>query len=402
MVNSMIQQCLSQPLPSVANLEALKAKWQQDVAWPSNKSETWRYAKLQWLNEPWTLVDPTRSAKAYEAMIMQYGLSLKANDLLSLQGQFESSALDGVTVYSKQTMNTAHATWSNDFFNQLGWLGLNDWACIEVAPGQTLDTQWHCILDQPQAWQNLKLSIKVKQDAHFRLNMHLLAPFAVTNLSLDIEVEQGGHCHLIGWSAPNARILLDHQVKLHERAEFRYDSLHFEACWCHERVDVAVGKHANAMLSGLLLPALDQNDHKAIDVRHHEPHGQSMQKFYSVADANGLAAFHGRAIVNQSAPKTNARQLARAMMLSDACQVYARPELEIDIDDVQCQHGASIGELDQKALFYLRSRGIGEAEAKAMLISAFIEEIVVDLAEDVQAWVRSRIKAHAIGEKTHA
>ena len=74
-------------------------------------------------------------------------------------------------------------------------------------------------------------------------------------------------------------------------------------------------------------------------------------------------------------------------------------ELEIDIDDVQCQHGSSIGELDQEALFYLQSRGIKLKEAKSMLIHGFIEEVVNDTDETYQAWIKNRILKHDMGGK---
>ena len=395
MVDSIIKQCV-QKSDGIDHLSHLKTQW-QDANWPTSKQEIWRYAKLHWLNEAWLLASQSGKDIAYDTVLSQYNLKLKETDLVSVEGQFITREINGVNYFSADALNANDMTWSDDFFNQLGCLGLNDWASIEVAPGQQLDSQWHCILDQAKGWQNLKLTIHVKKDAHLRLRMNVMAAQAVTNLSLNVKVEQGGSCQIVSWASPQSKLIIDHNIDLQDRSDFRYDALNFEASWCHERIYMTVGAHANAMLSGLLLPGKGQSDHKAIHVNHIAPSGQSMQKFYSVADADGLAAFHGRAIVGQTAPKTNARQLARAVMLSKACEVYSRPELEIDIDDVQCQHGSSIGELDQKALFYLRSRGITLDEAKSMLIHGFIEEVVTELDPVIQGWVRDRIGSHAIG-----
>lgn len=396
MTESIIKQCLKKDYAG-KHLDGLKNLW-QDAIWPSSKQEVWRYAKLHWLNEPWALVVPIDTQKDYDTFLAQYDLSSNDTDLVCIHGKFLSNSVNEISCFSQGHLDANHVTWSDDFFNQLGWLGLSDWANIEVAEGKQLDQQLHCLLDEENKWQNIKLTIHVKKNAHLRLRINTITPKAVTNLSLNVQVETGGSCEIVSWASPHSKLLIDHNIDLKDRAEFRYDALNFEAAWCHERIYMSVGSHANAYLSGLLLPSNGQSDHKAIQVHHIAPGGQSMQKFYSVANGNGLAAFHGRAIVGHEAPKTNARQLARALMLSKACEVYSRPELEIDIDDVQCQHGSSIGELDQKALFYLRSRGIGLDEAKAMLIEGFIEEVVCDLDQSIQSWVRHRIANHQIGK----
>ncbi len=396
MTHSIIKQCLQKDYAG-NHLDGLKSLW-QDVTWPSSKQEIWRYAKLHWLNEPWELVAQKETQQAYDVYLTQYDLLSNETDLVSMQGKFLPNKVDEIACFSHGHLDMKKVTWSDDFFNQLGWLGLSDWANIEVAEGKYLDQQLHCILDEEKKWQNVKLTIHVKKNAHLRLRINTISAQAVTNLSINVQVETGGSCQIISWASPQSKLLMDHNIDLKDRAEFRYDALNFEAAWCHERIYMMVGSHASAHLAGLLLPSSGQSDHKAIHAHHIAPAGQSMQKFYSVANGNGLAAFHGRAIVGHEAPKTDARQLARALMLSKACEVYSRPELEIDIDDVQCQHGSSIGELDTKALFYLRSRGIDLNQAKAMLIEGFIEEIVSDLDQSVQSWIRSRIAKHEIGK----
>jgi Fe-S cluster assembly protein SufD len=162
----------------------------------------------------------------------------------------------------------------------------------------------------------------------------------------------------------------------------------------HERHAIYVGDQAEIALSGLLLPKEKYFDDKEIDVIHHSPKGKSHQMFYSVGRDHGKAVFHGRAIVKHSAPGTDARQLAHALMLSDNCQIFSRPELEIDIDDVQCQHGSSVGQIDEKSLLYLRSRGIPYELAKNMIICGFIEEVILKLPSEWQEWIHQRIKLH--------
>jgi Fe-S cluster assembly protein SufD len=86
--------------------------------------------------------------------------------------------------------------------------------------------------------------------------------------------------------------------------------------------------------------------------------------------------FTGRIIVREDAQKTDAKQSNHALLLSDGASADARPQLEIFADDVRCTHGATIGRLDAEALFYMRTRGIGAADARAMLTAAFAGDII--------------------------
>jgi Fe-S cluster assembly protein SufD len=86
--------------------------------------------------------------------------------------------------------------------------------------------------------------------------------------------------------------------------------------------------------------------------------------------------FHGRVHVRPGAQKSDARQIHRGLLLADGAQLDAKPQLEIFADDVQCGHGASVGQLDEAQLFYLRARGISEPDARALLTAAFAREVL--------------------------
>jgi Fe-S cluster assembly protein SufD len=86
--------------------------------------------------------------------------------------------------------------------------------------------------------------------------------------------------------------------------------------------------------------------------------------------------FQGKITVRPNAQKTDGQQMNRALLLSDKAEINSKPELEISADDVKCSHGATAGELDDASLFYLRSRGIPEAEARRILVEAFLNEVI--------------------------
>jgi len=109
-------------------------------------------------------------------------------------------------------------------------------------------------------------------------------------------------------------------------------------------------------------------------VEHAAPHCNSRQFYNGILEGRSRGVFHGRIIVHKDAQKTNAKQTNRNLLLSDEAQIDTKPQLEIHADDVKCTHGATIGQIDEDAIFYLRSRGIAEASARTMLLSAFARE----------------------------
>jgi Fe-S cluster assembly protein SufD len=142
-------------------------------------------------------------------------------------------------------------------------------------------------------------------------------------------------------------------------------------------IDVTLqGDGASADVKGLYLPTGTQKLDNAVTVEHLASHGSSDQLFKAVADDKGKGSFIGRILVQPGTVATDANQTSRSLLLSRTAEADTRPWLEIFADDVACTHGAAVGQLDHEALFYLRTRGIPEAEARTMLIGAFISEIV--------------------------
>jgi len=134
------------------------------------------------------------------------------------------------------------------------------------------------------------------------------------------------------------------------------------------------GELASTHLAGASLLRGEAQADTIVRVFHEAPHGTSRQIFKSVLDDKARAVFQGKIHVAAQAQKTDGHQLSRALLLSDKAEMDAKPELEIYADDVKCSHGSAIGDLNEEELFYLRSRGLPEKEARAMLIEAFVNE----------------------------
>lgn len=136
------------------------------------------------------------------------------------------------------------------------------------------------------------------------------------------------------------------------------------------------GEGLECILNGLYLTKDDQlADHHMI-VEHAEPHCASHEYFNGILDNKSRGVFHGRIYVHQIAQKTDAKQTNKNLLLSDDATVNTKPQLEIYADDVKCTHGATVGQLNEEAIFYLRTRGLGMDTARQMLIHAFAGEII--------------------------
>jgi Fe-S cluster assembly protein SufD len=136
------------------------------------------------------------------------------------------------------------------------------------------------------------------------------------------------------------------------------------------------GRNASAHLNGLYVVSGESHvdNHSVVD--HASPDCYSNELYKGVLNGKSRGVFNGRIFVARDAQKTNAYQSNKNILLSDEASMNAKPQLEIYADDVKCSHGATTGQIDPEALFYLRSRGIGEREASALLTNAFAEEIL--------------------------
>ena len=160
-------------------------------------------------------------------------------------------------------------------------------------------------------------------------------------------------------------------------------------------VDLA-GEGGSAHVSGAAIGNASFHQDDTLFVKHLAPNCESRQVFKKVLRNGAVGVFQGKILVEPAAQKTDGYQLSQALLLDDDAQFLAKPELEIYADDVACSHGSTSGGLDENALFYLRSRGIPESDAKGMLAIAFLAEAVEEIGDgqlaeavmqQIQAWL---------------
>ncbi len=177
---------------------------------------------------------------------------------------------------------------------------------------------------------------------------------------------------------------------------FRSQSFNLGGAYGRIVYDVELaGDGARAELSGLCFGTGSQTLDHQITIVHAAPNCVSRQRFRSVLDDESTGVFNGGIDVRPGADGTDAEQANDNLLLSDRAEANTQPRLEILADEVSCKHGATVGQLDETALYYLRTRGIGEATARQLLIRGFADEAVGTVDNEVvQAWIAHRLGDH--------
>ena len=162
------------------------------------------------------------------------------------------------------------------------------------------------------------------------------------------------------------------------------------------------GQHAESNLYGLFLSDKDQQVDNYTFIDHQAPNCTSNELYKGILDEDAKGVFSGKIMVRKDAQKTQAFQTNNNLCLTNNAKMHTKPQLEIYADDVKCSHGATVGQLDEDAMFYLRSRGIGKKDARLMLMYAFANDIirnipVVALRTQISDLVNGRLRGEYSG-----
>jgi Fe-S cluster assembly protein SufD len=178
-------------------------------------------------------------------------------------------------------------------------------------------------------------------------------------------------------------------VKQAAGSQFDSHSFSFGGQWVRSDISIHLqAPEAQCTMNGVYAPAEGQHIDHHTTVTHAAPHCRSEQDYKGILSGQSQAVFNGRVIVEKDAQHTQAQQQNKNLLLSKKAEVYTKPQLEIFADDVSCTHGATVGQLDEDALFYLATRGIGRAEANRYLIQAFAIDNLRKLTnERLRDWI---------------
>lgn len=216
---------------------------------------------------------------------------------------------------------------------------------------------------------------------------------------LDVEIAPGGSLiRIVPQTASDALTLDAAHVIVGAGGTFRQFVLAEGAKLARIETHVSIeGEGAHVELNGVYLAGAGKHADLTSVITHRAPRAVTRQLVKGVAAKGGRGVFQGKIVVERAAQHTDARQHHRGMLLEAGAEIFAKPELMIHADEVQCAHGNTAGGLDEGALFYLRSRGVPQNEARALLIEAFLLEAVpnwipamahAEIEARIAAWLR--------------
>jgi Fe-S cluster assembly protein SufD len=339
---------------------------------PSNRDEAWRWSDLSALPE----IAARQPTDTVPDALPWIDCALEGPRLLFVDGRLaaERSRLGPVQIAPVERHEEDHAL--ARLVGRDGWvlrLG-RDHAPVGLVQVVHVSTG---------AADHLPARIALEQDAQASIVETFVGSGWINRLG-SITLEKGARLMLA------RRIVSDEGfVSLADRARIgegaSFASAVLAAGGCDTRLEGAVlldGEAGYAEAAGALLARGRQRHDAHYVIRHAQPSGMSRQLWRSVADGRALCGVAARVEVARGAQKTDGEQSLKGLLLARGATINLKPEFEIFADDVKCAHGATVGELDRNALFYMASRGVPEAEAKALLTRAFVADSIGRIGEE--------------------
>jgi Fe-S cluster assembly protein SufD len=302
-----------------------------------------------------------------------------------------------------------HASFAENAFVALNTAMLADGAIVRIARGAVIEEPIEILYLTTGAAEPIAVHpralIVVGADAHCTISEHYCTAGDHTHFTNAVtEIVVGDRAvvdhYKVQQESVNAFHIATLQATLGRSAAFSTHSISLGGALVRNDVNATLSEGSDATLNGLYIVNGTQHidNHTLID--HAMPHGTSHELYKGILDGNAHAVFNGKIIVRKDAQKTDSKQTNKNLVLSDDAVVDTKPELQIFADDVRCTHGATIGQLDAEALFYLQSRGIGKGQARRLLTYAFAQDVVdrikvQSLRDSLEAILFEKFHEHA-------
>jgi Fe-S cluster assembly protein SufD len=392
--------------------ESLKRYCEKGV--PTPRDEEWKYTPLRHLEE-------TSYGPAYGATLERSQIAATSAGKLGgivvpfVNGQYAPELADLAVLPEGVSVTTFADAWENlpahvterlgkiaTLENRLGstndtrFVDLNnaflgEGAVVYLSRSSALETHVHLLFvsqaDRQALAAHPRVLIVLEENAQAKVVESYVGMGGDVLTNAVSEIYLGPHSRLEHVRFQDEPLDATHigSVFVHQEAGSVYNSVNASFGAKVARVDLNVflnGEHCETWLNGAYVGKGDQvvDNHTRID--HAVPNCNSFEVYKGILDDRSVGVFNGKIFVYQDAQKTDAKQTNQAILLSPTSSINTKPQLEIFADDVKCTHGATVGQLREDAMFYLRARGIPEAQARAILVYAFVAEVLEKITID--------------------
>lgn len=362
----------------------------QTLDFPTTRSEEWKYTRTTRIsNEAWNISNVPSSIDIQPSLIPD----LNAHCIVFVNGFFRQdlsspSFEEGVKI--SQTLRANLLPDAVNVFQTIHTAYCTDVISIGIEKNVQLKNPIHILHFNDVALGCAMPLVEVI--AEVGCQVHFVESFISTieektfshrQLLLNVHENAIVHFDKIQSQSDNHFLLNDEQVSVASNGNFTVNTITIDGGWVRNNLHISLdGQNIEANLNGVFFPRNKQlvDNHTKVD--HRFPHCNSNELYKGLMDDQGSGVFNGKVFVHPDAQKTNAFQSNANILLSDDAQMNTKPELEIYADDVKCSHGTTTGQLDESALFYLKARGIGEENARKLLATAFINDVLLKISNN--------------------
>lgn len=383
---------------------------------PQRRDEYWKFTRPDLLTAP----EPQRAA-LFEHDEGPVFANIDQVRLVFVDGVFDADRSDdpslaGVEIERLENATQADIHWARDVYGVLEERGQDPVERPLAALNTAMATDGVLIRATGKAEKPVSLiylhesetsdailhhCIKVESGAELTVLEHGPAA-ARLNAVMEVEVaDTGAFHHIRAQGRDHERQAVTHLfTRLGRESVFKSFTMTVNGVMTrNEAVLELTGDDAIAHVAGVVVGHGDFHHDDTVFITHDAQNCESRQVFKKVLRSGATGVFQGKILVKPDAQKTDGYQISQALLLDDDAQFYAKPELEIYADDVQCSHGSTTGAIDETALFYLRSRGVPEGEAQDLLVLAFLAEAIDEIedegiAADILTRLESWLKRH--------
>ena len=395
---------------SIAKQEALKAL--ENLEFPTTRDEYWKYTRVGKITNANYSQSPSFNVSDISRYLVE---GLEAYLVVFVNGFFSEELSDisqakGITICPIAKARKEHVDEFEQYFGRLSKHESQFFSAVNAVyntNGVYLNIEKNSVVDKPIHMINLtdaenaaynprNLFVVVENAEVTIINSYeTISGSSFTNSTTEIYVNEGAtvDSYILQNQSNTSKQVNEIDVVQKANSTYTANTVTLNGGLVRNNYNIEVkGQGCETNLYGLYLTSGNQHIDNHTIVDHIEPNCESNEVYIGVMDDASTAVFNGKVFVRSEAQKTNAYQQNKNMLLTDDASAYSKPELEIYADDVKCSHGSTTGQVDEEAIFYLRTRGVSELNARKMMIRAFANEILENIKIDaLRAVLESKI-----------
>lgn len=356
---------------------------------PTTRNEKWKYTRLGKIKNS-AFISPIHSHSMESIPAISGGPRFSFhNGILDKQNSVLDKVNFDYSIFSDSASAINESKTSNeDIFDVINTVYLHDGIELNFGKNQIQKELIHIELANDSDDQLINYRIRIKAAAGSESKICIIqkgTSNSFTNVILESDVDENAHLnvYLLQMDSNEGRSITSSYIDQNKNSNFTIETITLGGLLVRNNLRINVnGEGCETNLFGAYLLNNDQHVDNHTIVDHRVANCNSNELYKGVINDKATAVFNGKVFVRKDAQKTNAFQSNGNVLLSDDASVNSKPELEIYADDVKCSHGSTTGQLDDEAIYYLRSRGISEDKAQSLLVSAFVGEVLEQTNND--------------------